>query len=181
MKQNPYIVTFSGLRFYPLSPTKETIHIADIARSLSQQGRFSGHTSRYYSVAQHCVLVSELSSGRAALAGLLHDAAEAYILDIPRPIKQLSSMSGYRKMDEAISKLIFKKYNVSFDKEIQTCVKNSDNIALYIEAYNLMSIGSFANIERFSEYVDFILPAWSSKEAEKQFLLRFKDLIRSDR
>lgn len=178
---NPYIVTYSGYRFHPLSPTAETIHMNDIAHALSQQGRFSGHTLRYYSVAQHCVLVSELSKGRAALAGLLHDAAEAYILDVPRPIKQLSIMSDYRKMDNAITKVIFKKYNVSFDKVIQDQVKKADNAALYIEALNLMYINSFANIERFEEYTDFTLPTWSAKEAEKQFILKFRELIKSDR
>src|ERR1039457_118422 len=84
-----FIGTFSGLRFWPLDPNPEKILIDDIAHALAHQCRFGGHASRFYSVAEHSVHVSRLCPPEDALWGLLHDASEAYLVDLPRPLKQL--------------------------------------------------------------------------------------------
>ena len=82
--------TFSGVAFTPLDPRPEDVRLEDIAHHLSLQCRFAGATRRFYSVAEHSVLVSRVvpQEGGLPLAALLHDAAEAYLVDIPTPIKR---------------------------------------------------------------------------------------------
>lgn len=85
-----WIQTFTGKRFWPLSPRAEDVDIRDIAHALAMKCRFNGHTREFYSVAQHSVLVAHLvaeTSPQFALDGLLHDAAEAYLPDVASPIK----------------------------------------------------------------------------------------------
>jgi hypothetical protein len=84
-----WIQTFTGRRLYPGNPTPDSIVIEDIAHALSLTNRFGGHTVYPYSVAQHCVNCYNLASQKYKLEALMHDAAEAYIGDLPSPIKAL--------------------------------------------------------------------------------------------
>src|ERR1017187_10636100 len=77
------ITTFSGIHFWPLLPNPADIRIEDIAHALSNQCRFAGHAREFYSVAEHSVRVSQLCPPEDALWGLLHDASEAYLTDVP--------------------------------------------------------------------------------------------------
>jgi hypothetical protein len=91
-RTGPWIQTYSGGRFWPFDPRPEDVFIGEIAHALSNKCRYSGHCDQFYSVAQHCVIMSqavEMSYGNSYLAlwALLHDAAEAYLSDIPRPLK----------------------------------------------------------------------------------------------
>jgi hypothetical protein len=85
--RGPYIVTYTGRRFHFLDPKIDEISIEDIAHALSNVCRFTGHTKRFYSVAEHSCLVSALCDNR--LEGLLHDASEAYMSDLSSPLKML--------------------------------------------------------------------------------------------
>ena len=87
-----YIYTFTGRKFYPLSPRAEDIEIADIAHALSLLCRANGHFSSFHSVAQHSVeccneALQRGYSKKTALACLLHDASEAYMSDVTTPVK----------------------------------------------------------------------------------------------
>lgn len=88
-----WIKTVTGRKFYPLDPRFQEVNIEDVAHALSMKVRFNGHVQRYYSVAQHSVHVSRIlerwhpKRRDLAMWGLLHDAAEAYLADIPRPMK----------------------------------------------------------------------------------------------
>src|SRR5579885_2784587 len=92
MRHGDWIQTYCGVAFYPLDPRPEEILIEDIAHALSMLCRFTGHVKRFYSVAQHCVYVSHRCDPKDALWGLLHDAAEAYLNDISRPVKSLREL-----------------------------------------------------------------------------------------
>ena len=84
-----FITTHSGKSFYPFDPTPAALDLGDIAHALAQKCRWNAHTSRFYSVAQHSVLVSRYTIAPAdRLWGLLHDAREAYLPDVPSPIKR---------------------------------------------------------------------------------------------
>lgn len=86
---NSYILTASGVQFDLEDPQPDMVCVADVAAALSKLCRFTGHTSRFYSVAQHSVLVSDLAGPAFAFEALLHDAAEAYVGDISTPLKQV--------------------------------------------------------------------------------------------
>jgi 5'-deoxynucleotidase YfbR-like HD superfamily hydrolase len=83
-----WMQTYSGRCFWPLDPRPEDVCIGDIAHSLALRCRYGGHCKRFYSVAEHSVLVSLHVPTDLALWGLLHDAAEAYSADVPRPLKR---------------------------------------------------------------------------------------------
>jgi hypothetical protein len=92
--------TVSGKKFYPLNPRVEDVDIYDIAHHLGNLCRYNGATKSFYSVAQHSVLVSTVCDPRDALWGLLHDASEAYMGDMIRPLKHSPGYKQFRK-DEA--------------------------------------------------------------------------------
>ena len=88
-EQEIFLPTCTGRRVHIAAPLPEEIAVEDIAHALSHTCRFAGHTREFYSVAQHSVLVSELlEDRRASLWGLLHDASEAYLHDLTRPLKR---------------------------------------------------------------------------------------------
>jgi len=93
-----WMQTFTGKRVDPLNMRPEDIDILDIAQALGNICRFGGHTRRFYSVAEHSLEVANLVSNKAKLPALLHDAQEAYIGDIIRPIKgslSIPKLAGY--------------------------------------------------------------------------------------
>jgi hypothetical protein len=135
----PWIETYCGIKFYFLNPTPEMVNIKDIAHSLSLQCRFSGHTNRFYSVAEHSVRVSRFlfstyGDYRLALQGLLHDASEAYLLDVPSPVKQ--HLGGYKSMEDKLQEVILNKYHAGWPMDART--KDADAILLKNEARYLL-------------------------------------------
>lgn len=132
-----WIQTFSGKRFTPIKPNPDAIVIQDIAHSLSMQCRFSGHVKRFYSVAQHSVLVSYLCNTEDALWGLLHDATEAYLVDIPRPLKRSGQFGAYLEFEKNMQTAICARFGL-IDLE-PVSVKAADKLMLATEARDLMS------------------------------------------
>ena len=98
------IRTFTGKTINIFEPDPEQICIEDIAHALSNLCRFNGHTKRFYSVAQHCVSCYNMVDVKYKKAALLHDAAEAYLTDLPRPIK--NEMPEYRDLEDKLMKAI---------------------------------------------------------------------------
>lgn len=203
-----WLRTFTGKRFDPLVPRYEDICIEDIAHSLSNMCRFAGHTSRFYGVAQHSVYVSAIMGGygmdrRAQLVGLLHDASEAYLVDVPRPVKITPQFEFYRSLEHHLEEMIYAKFvgkwgecqheETSWDpttnvhecsacdeeepeSEIRISVKRADVQCLAAEARDLM--GDPKDWEMLATVVPYrrrIIPV-SPKEAEHLFLRRFARL-----
>lgn len=133
-EHEPYIETISGKKFHFLNPVDEEIDIVDIAIALANECRFSGHC-RFYSVAEHSVLVSSMCSDDHRLRGLMHDASEAYLRDIASPIKAVLG-GKYKEIENGIMTVIAKKFDFSWP--LSTVVKNADRRALLIEAKQLM-------------------------------------------
>ena len=102
-RKGDWIQTFTGRAFYVLDPRPEDVDIEDIAHALSMQCRFAGHCREFYSVAQHSVTASWLVPPEDALWGLLHDAAEAYVVDLPRPIKRAWQLESYGIIDRDVA------------------------------------------------------------------------------
>ena len=125
------IGTFTGLRVDPLALTVDDIDIEDIAHALSMQCRFGGHVSQFYSVAQHSVAVSQNVPPGDALWGLLHDATEAYLVDIPRPLKRSPVFAAYRDLEAQLLTTIAKKFNLP--PVLPASVHRADSIESFTE------------------------------------------------
>lgn len=135
-RDNAWLQTFTGRRFWPLDPKAEEIDIRDIAHALSNQCRFAGHTTDFYSVAQHSVRVSFVVPPELALCGLLHDASEAYLLDIPRPLKRLPMFEPYREYEERLMHMIAEKFGFTWPMPEE--IRAADDNLLMDEAKSLI-------------------------------------------
>lgn len=105
-----WILTNSGTRFDFENPTEEMINIEDIAAALSKQTRFNGHCSQFYSVARHSIIMASKISPEFKLEALMHDATEAYIGDMVKPLKNL--IPEFEKIENKIHKVIAKKFKL---------------------------------------------------------------------
>src|SRR6266496_642804 len=132
------IVTFTGKYVSPLDPRPEMIDIRDIAAALSNQCRFTGHTVYagfpvFYSVAQHSVLVSQICDFNDAAWGLLHDASEAYLSDLARPLKYHNSLGDiYRFSERQLMDAICTHFGLPL--KMPDSVKWADDVLLRSEA-----------------------------------------------
>ena len=112
---NGKFTTYSGIEFSPEFLQIENVDIKDIAHALSRICRFNGHIKEFYSVAQHCIQVSNTlkdlgCNKKIQLCGLLHDAAEAYLGDLPTPIKK--TLNDYVLLETQYRNTIFKRFNL---------------------------------------------------------------------
>lgn len=128
------IRTYTGKYVNVIDPRPETIDIIDIAHSLSMQVHFIGHLPFHYSIAQHSLVVSRICPRRYALEGLLHDASEAYLSDMSRPLK--AYLPGYRDIESRMMKVISE--SLGFQYPLPAEVKEADNRALEIEWNEIM-------------------------------------------
>ena len=105
-----YISTFTGKHFNFINISADDIDINDIAQGLSNECRFAGQISQFYSVAQHSVYVSQIVPPEYALEALLHDASEAYCKDLPSPLKAL--LPEYKVIEKNVQKVICYKWDI---------------------------------------------------------------------
>lgn len=105
---NPrYLQTYTGKLFDFANPKASAIDVKDIAHALSLEARYGGHTDKHYSVAHHAILVCDYlwsttdSNPMWSFYGLHHDSAEAYLKDIPKPLKDM--LPDYRALERAVS------------------------------------------------------------------------------
>lgn len=184
MKRPPFIETFCGERFQPLKPVIETIRIEDIAHALSNQCRFSGHTRTHYSVAEHSVRVANLVESwghptEVFLWALLHDASEAYLVDLPTPLKQDPVLGpAYQKAEKRLMRAICRAFDLPLREP--DAVKMADAVLLATEVESLM----YGRPSHWDGLVakplpDRIVP-WGHAEAEREFLERFYELTKPD-
>lgn len=134
MRVGNWVQTYLGVLYYPLDPRAEEVEIVDIAQALSKQCRFGGHCKEFYSVAEHCVHVSQIVPPEFALWGLLHDASEAYIVDVPRPLKK--NLEGYIEIERRNMAAICKKFGLSYDMPDE--VRVADDAMLLAERDQLV-------------------------------------------
>ena len=143
-----WIQTYGGTKFDPLRPHPSGVHLRDIAHALSLKCRFGGHCTRFYSVAEHSVYVAwEVLRRKQAqtrpvrgllkdtgLKALLHDAAEAYLADIPRPVKP--ALQGWHTVETRVERTIFDAFGLTGD--LPRLVHAVDSAVLANERRDLM-------------------------------------------
>jgi hypothetical protein len=157
------------------APERSRYDITDIARGLSHTARFSGQTQRVYTVAQHSVLVSKLVPPEHALEGLLHDGTEAFLCDVPSPLKRM--LPGYVELEKRAEADMCKRFGMKFPfhpsikeadirvflaerRDMQPCVKE--------ECYEGRGLAPYPNK----------IIAWDSHMSYIYFMRRFKELTK---
>lgn len=108
------IRTFSGKLVRPLALAPDDVLLVDIAHALSNQCRYSGHCPRFYSVAEHSVYVADHVPPEHRRWGLLHDAAEAYLVDLPSPLKRAVGFGLYREAEQRAMLVIAEKFRLDW-------------------------------------------------------------------
>ena len=176
--QNYFIQTYTQRLVNPLALKIEDIDIIDIAHSLSLQCRFAGHCSRFYSIAEHSIYVSSLLPQKLKLAGLLHDASEAYLCDIPTPVKK--QIKDYQNFEFALMDKIFRKFGIlqSYKNQLITI---ADLTILYYEKKELMANTKnfdYINWSEEQKNLDFKINTWNHRIAEYRFLNLFNALYK---
>jgi len=162
----------------PFAMRPEQVRIGDIAHSLSMMTRANGHLNRFFSIAQHCLNCAKEArarglSNRIRLACLLHDAAECYLADVPRPVKR--RLSGYAEAEERVTKIVFAAFGIGdLSEDEKKAVGEIDDAMLYFEFFTLAG----AKVSEYEPHVA-AYPDFSEKtmpEVEREFLKEFETL-----
>ena len=175
-----WITTYGGIHFFPLEPEADKIEITDVAHALSLICRGNGHVKTFFSVGQHCIhcaLEAEARGygSRIALACLLHDASEAYISDIIRPVK--IHLDNYREIEDRIMAVILESFGLhDLTPEENAAWKQIDDDMLRGELREMIVSTRalppipLASVPDFAEH-----PHWETEEA---FLKEANDLLK---
>lgn len=166
-----FIGTYTNKHFNFLNPHVDEVCIEDIAQALSMNCRYNGHVKSFYSVAEHCCIISDMidretGDSLEALSALLHDASEAYLTDIPRPIKP--HLGGYMEMEAKAERVIQQKFGIS---PMSKRVKYIDTHICRAEAEILFKIKP-SWVDAY-EHMDIKIMSYPPAEAKNQFLRRF--------
>jgi hypothetical protein len=166
-----WIQTAMGRQFWPMDPRPDEIFIDDIAHALSLLCRFGGHCLRFYSVAEHSVLMSRQASPQYKLWALLHDATEAYLVDVPRPLKPF--LIGYEQAEQNIMRAIEVRYHLHLGMPDE--VKQLDRAILMDERLQNMAEAPIAWSTDCAP-LGVELQFWSPEQARAEFLAAFSVL-----
>lgn len=178
-----WMQTYSGKAFYPMNPSIKDFSIVDIGHALSNICRYGGHVKKFYSVAEHCVLMSRSVSPEAALFALLHDAAEAYIGDMVRPLKQ--DIPEFKRIEDRIFDVMIEwlktePIEVPMTQAIQEEVREADNRILLDEKKVLTANSpSKWSQEITHKPLGVEIRCWSPAVARYEYLERFLELTGS--
>jgi len=173
-----WIETYTGRMVTPLAPNPRTLGITDIAYALANKCRYTGHTAKYYSVAEHSVLMAEhaLSNGRIDEArwALLHDAVEAYLPDIPRPLKP--GIPGWAEIEGRMERAVLTHFQLTLPALVREAVKSMDTRILLREAETLLVSGGL-NWQIPGTPLPVEIDGWEPNRARSRFLRLFTFLV----
>jgi uncharacterized protein len=175
----PYLQTVSGRWVNPFDPDPDQLDAGDIARALANQCRFGGHCRVFYSVAQHCVIVSELVEQRGgdaadAFAALMHDATEAYLGDMPHPLKHRSPLgASFKAAEDQLEQAIRDRFGVRPDvaeiKRVDRALLATERRAFSAETWHWPELEGV-------EPLELELTAWTPEQAAQAFSRRYAEL-----
>jgi uncharacterized protein len=175
----PYLQTVSGRWVNPFDPDPDQLDAGDIARALANQCRFGGHSRVFYSVAQHSVIVSELVEQRGGdaedvFAALMHDASEAYLGDMPHPIKHRSSLgAAFKAAEDHLEAALRERFRIKADVPE---IKRADRALLATERRAFSAEGWHWPELEGVEPLELELTAVAPDEAAQAFAQRYAEL-----
>lgn len=163
-----WMQTYTGGVFFPLDARMDEIRFEDISSALSKMCRFNGHCIKFLSVAEHCVHIAKLAPPDLQLTALMHDASEAYIADIIRPIKPY--LKGYEEIETSLMEKIAQRFD--FYWPIPPAIKHLDNAMLATERAQNMAAPprDWLNLP---EPLDVQLRFWTPAQASYEFTTAF--------
>lgn len=165
----------SGAWFDFCAPESSPFNIEDIAHGLSNICRYAGQCKRFYSVAEHSILVSEVAKG-FEFEALLHDAAEAFLGDITRPLKQM--LPEFKSIEADVESVILKRFGVPWPLPPQ--IKQADLRVLAAEQKQIMPKGTDGWVRgQKVEPASIVVRHLPPEEAKREFLKRYEVLHRS--
>lgn len=164
---------YSGGRYHPLDPQSVDIDPLDIAHALSMLCRYGGHITQFYSVAEHCVLMSYAVAPENALSALLHDATEAYVVDVPRPVKRY--IPDYKALEARVWGAIAARFNIN--EELPAEVHSADSRILIDESSVLMPVSGWASSTGLTK-LGVRIQGWLPVEGEYEYTKRLKELTK---
>jgi hypothetical protein len=171
MDRGDWIQTYTGKKFYPLDPRLEDICIEDIAHSLANTCRYNGHSRVFYSVAEHSVRMAFAMLPGCPKWRLLHDAAEAYTSDVPRPVKPM--LKEFKNIENSILKVVAEKFNLgNCDYD---AIHHADAVLLSTEKRDVLNSPVEWELE-LPEPLDIRIHPWPPSVAEELFLTCAKEL-----
>ena len=178
LEPGPYIQVLSGRRVNPLDASPEDIDPSDIARALANLCRFGGHSKAFYSVAQHSAIVCDLLEQRGdptpdeLMAALLHDAAEAYIGDLPHPLKHRSELgAAFRVAEKRLEAVIAERFALP---EAAARIKPLDRALLATERRTFSEVTWHWPELDGAEELDLEIEPWSPDRAQAEFTRRYE-------
>lgn len=171
VRKGDWMQTVSGRQFWPLDPRPDEIHIEDIAHALSQLCRYGGHVLRFYSVAEHCVHVARAAPQPLKLPALLHDASEAYLQDVIRPIKR--HLTNYERIEAELERAVAVRFGLSWPWHPE--VKRLDARITNDEIDQALAQPAVAFRISTEPALGVRLQFWSPQRAEKAFLCAFAE------
>lgn len=169
-RKGDWLQTYSGRQFWPLDPRADEVFIEDVAHALSMQCRYAGHCLRFYSVAEHSVLLARHVSPESRLWALLHDASEAYLVDVPRPVKPF--LPGYKQAENSVMAAICERFGLPHEMPAE--VKAADRAIIGDERSNMAPCVAawYATGPGIGAHLQY----WSPEKAKAQFLHEFRKL-----
>jgi hypothetical protein len=167
-----WIQTALGRQFWPIDPRADEVFIDDIAHALSMLCRFGGHCLRFYSVAEHSVLLSRAAPIIAKPWALMHDASEAYLVDVPRPLKPF--LAGYSEAEGKIMRAVCQRFGLG--ERMPDAVKQLDTAILSDErAQNMATAPKAWSTD--TTPIGVTLQFWEPTRAKLEFLSDFRMLF----
>jgi hypothetical protein len=167
-----WIQTALGQQFWPIDPRADEIEPEDVAHALSMLCRFGGHCLRFYSVAEHSVLLARAVAPEHRLWALLHDASEAYLVDIPRPLKPF--LVGYREAEDKIMAAVCERFGLA--PEMPAQVTAFDTRILTDERQQNMATAP-KPWSTDAEPIGVTLQFWSPEQAKREFMAELSGAI----
>ena len=168
----PTILLHSGAYFDFDAPESSEFSIGDIARGLSHICRFAGQCDRFYSVAEHSVYVSQLVPEAHAFAALMHDAPEAFVGDMTKPLK--SMCPDYQDVEKRVEHAVLARFGITLP--LDASVKEADIVMLATEQAQIMRNRDDWEYTRGRAVADIAIQCLAPDDAMRFFLKRFSEL-----